>query len=179
MHKFLYKGQQRDVLEVGTFEGIGSSCISDLLLDHPNSTLDIVDPFLVADPTTPQVSGSTESIARGNIARSLHAPKVKIYKLFSTEYYKQLRGPDGTPTKLYDLIYMDGSHEPEDVKVDLQECFQLLKPGGILWMDDYNWNFKGKGAIKRAIDSVLQERLAGKYSVIHKGYQIAISRKRV
>ena len=177
MHRFLYKGKQRNVLEVGTFEGIGSSCISDLLLDHPNSTLDIVDPFLVADPTTPQVSGSTESIARGNIARSLHASKVKIHKMFSTDYYKQLRGPDGVPKKQYDLIYMDGSHVPEDVKVDLQECFQLLKLGGILWMDDYNWNLQGKGTVKRAIDSVLEEKLAGKYRVIHKGYQIAISRR--
>lgn len=38
-----------------------------------------------------------------------------------------------------DLIYIDGSHEYEDVKIDLKYYWELLKPGGIMFGDDYNW----------------------------------------
>ena len=36
-----------------------------------------------------------------------------------------------------DLIYLDGSHEYEDVKADLEAYWQLLRPGGVMFGDDY------------------------------------------
>ena len=38
----------------------------------------------------------------------------------------------------FDLIYIDGSHEYQDVKVDIQNCSNFLKEGGILCGHDYN-----------------------------------------
>jgi hypothetical protein len=35
------------------------------------------------------------------------------------------------------LIYLDGSHEYEDVKADLEAYWQLLEPGGTIFGDDY------------------------------------------
>jgi len=37
------------------------------------------------------------------------------------------------------LIYVDGSHEEEDVFSDLTDYWDLLAPGGILFGDDYSW----------------------------------------
>lgn len=37
-----------------------------------------------------------------------------------------------------ELIYIDGSHEYEDVKADIRAYLPLLKPGGVMFGDDYS-----------------------------------------
>lgn len=39
-----------------------------------------------------------------------------------------------------DLIYIDASHEEEDVHQDLCSYWDLVSPGGILFGDDYSWD---------------------------------------
>jgi len=39
-----------------------------------------------------------------------------------------------------DLIYLDGSHEEEDVHQDLVSYWDLVRPGGILFGDDWAWD---------------------------------------
>lgn len=39
-----------------------------------------------------------------------------------------------------DMIYVDGSHEEEDVYQDLLDYHTLLKPGGIIFGDDWGWS---------------------------------------
>ncbi|MFT4176284.1 MAG: class I SAM-dependent methyltransferase [Luteolibacter sp.] len=41
---------------------------------------------------------------------------------------------------LADLIYIDGSHEEDDVYQDLTSYWDLLRPGGILLGDDWGWD---------------------------------------
>ncbi len=39
-----------------------------------------------------------------------------------------------------DMIYLDGSHEQDDVARDLEHAYAILRPGGVLLGDDYvNW----------------------------------------
>ena len=38
-----------------------------------------------------------------------------------------------------DLIYIDGSHEYQDVMADLNDYYELLRPGGIIFGDDISW----------------------------------------
>jgi hypothetical protein len=46
-----------------------------------------------------------------------------------------------------ELIYLDGSHEEEDVFADLSDYWDLLAPGGIVFGDDYCWT-----GVKMAVD---------------------------
>ena len=39
-----------------------------------------------------------------------------------------------------DMIYVDASHEEEDVHQDLCAFWEVLAPGGILFGDDYSWD---------------------------------------
>lgn len=56
-----------------------------------------------------------------------------------------------------DLIYIDGSHEYEDVKTDIKLYKQLLTKKGIMFGDDYNDNWPG---VKKAVnESFLKERV--------------------
>ena len=41
---------------------------------------------------------------------------------------------------LADLIYIDGSHEYEDVRLDVASYLPLLSPGGVLFGDDADWH---------------------------------------
>jgi predicted O-methyltransferase YrrM len=41
--------------------------------------------------------------------------------------------------KLFDIIYIDGSHSAFDVLTDAVMSFYLLKSGGIMIFDDYLW----------------------------------------
>ena len=47
-----------------------------------------------------------------------------------------------------DFIFLDGSHEELDVKLDLYYYYQLLKDGGSMWGDDYGWE-----GVHKALDS--------------------------
>ena len=47
-----------------------------------------------------------------------------------------------------DFIFLDGSHEELDVKLDLYYYYQLLKDGGFMWGDDYGWE-----GVHKALDS--------------------------
>lgn len=38
-----------------------------------------------------------------------------------------------------DLIYIDGSHDYDDVKADIKAYKELLNPNGIMFGDDYGW----------------------------------------
>jgi hypothetical protein len=40
----------------------------------------------------------------------------------------------------FDFIYIDGSHMRVDVLLDAVLAWQLLKPGGFMVLDDYEWN---------------------------------------
>ena len=43
--------------------------------------------------------------------------------------------------KHFDLIYIDGDHSSEQVKIDLVNSWKVLKNGGFLVLDDYMWCF--------------------------------------
>lgn len=161
--------EKRAILEIGSFEGLSACCFSDNLLDHPDSTLDCVDPFDIADTTTPLTS-ETEVMCRENVAKSRNASKVAIHKVYSRDFFASSVEPK------YDIIYIDGSHVLEDVILDMTECFvRLLKAGGIMWMDDYGGGIPG---LRSTMDNLIAGPVfAGKCDVIHRGYQLAVRKK--
>jgi predicted O-methyltransferase YrrM len=60
---------------------------------------------------------------------------------------------------LFDLVYIDGSHQASDVLTDSIIAFQLLRVGGVMIFDDYLWSMEPEGEQdtlnmpKAAIDS--------------------------
>lgn len=51
-----------------------------------------------------------------------------------------------------DLIYIDGSHEEEAVYQDLLDYSAVLRPGGILFGDDWDW-----GGVRAAVEQFARE----------------------
>jgi hypothetical protein len=92
-------------------------------------------------------------------------------KAYSQEALRQL------PLYHYDAIYVDGSHAAADVLEDAVLSFKLLKPGGVMIFDDYEWNaFPDPWLVPlMAIDFFLQV-YQRQYELLYKGYQVAIKK---
>jgi len=76
----------------------------------------------------------------------------------------------------FDLIYVDGSHAALDVVVDAALAWRLLRTGGTLLFDDYEWNDVGEDRLLRpkpAVDALLTI-VAGKYELLFRGAQLAL-----
>jgi len=63
-----------------------------------------------------------------------------------------------------DMIYLDGSHEEIDVAADLRAYWPLLKPGGIMFGDDYQeW-----ASVRRAVNDFKKPEIKGGFWLIKK-----------
>lgn len=75
-------------------------------------------------------------------ARFANKP-VKIYRMTTREWFKVFN-------EELDWIYVDANHGYADALYDLQESFQKIKSGGLLFADDYSNN---KPGVKKAIEA--------------------------
>jgi predicted O-methyltransferase YrrM len=96
-----------------------------------------------------------------SIARSLatHPADVRACKDISSRALAGLIA-ENRP-QLFDLVYVDGSHQAPDVLTDAVMAFQLLRVGGVMIFDDYLWSMDRPGTQdvlmmpKPAIDAFL------------------------
>ena len=161
------KDKKINVLEIGAFEGRSTIWILEELIKDPESKLTTIDTFhrIFAD-------NDNETTFRGNIKESGKENQVEIIKNNSFDaitkfnYEKKVK---------FDFIYVDGSHVSCDVLSDAVLSWSLLKEGGIMIFDDYEWDYfeEEYNNPRIAIDSFLrcyQRQL----EVIYKHYQVAV-----
>lgn len=163
------------ILEIGSFEGQSSVFFSEQLLDNENSFLICVDPFFksgtVDGITTWYVDDNVKNRFYNNISKCRNFSKITHHHNTSDNFFL-------TNEITFNFIYIDGCHNPEYVKRDINNSFKFLEKNGILWIDDYLYGDRKehKGRPKDVIDDFLVE-YEGQYEIIHKGYQIAIKKK--
>ncbi len=159
------------VLEVGVFEGRSTRWLLENVLTHPESTLTYIDTFEGgADQAGLDLAGLEERFLHN--VQEFRA-KLRGYKGRSAEKLRELSFDQ------FDFIYIDGSHEAPDVLSDAVLCWPLLKVGGLLAFDDYQW--RGFPEPERcpqvAIDSFLA-MMPGRYEMLQKGYQVWVRKLR-
>ena len=110
-------------LEIGSFEGRSALWFLENVLTHPTSTITCVDIW----------EGDYEQTFDANMKAYGRPEKLTKIKSRSDEALRNLK------LRNFDFIYIDGSHEAKDVLVDAVLTWDLLKPGGIMIFDDYNW----------------------------------------
>lgn len=78
--------------------------------------------------------------------------------------------------EIFDLIYIDGSHDPDQVLKDGINSFEFLKPNGYILFDDYPWKNPRTNLIcGLGIESFLQA-FNHKIKILHKDYQVLIQK---
>ncbi|MHB0960811.1 MAG: class I SAM-dependent methyltransferase [Pirellulaceae bacterium] len=155
-------------LEIGVYEGRSAVWMLENILTHPTATVTAIDLF----------DGPYRERYFANIRRTGAADKVTSIANFSQIALREL------PLDSYDIIYIDGSHAKEDVLEDAVLSWRLLKEGGMLIFDDYQWagsfavgtSDKPSDFPKTAIDAFVQ-CFGDHLEVTHNAYQIILRKK--
>ena len=150
------------VLEIGCFEGRSSLWFLKNILTHPTSSITCVDSFS---------RKGGEPRFEHNIGISGFSKKVTKIKGKSEDVLHALQAQS------FDIVYIDGCHQPLNVLMDAVLSWLLVKPGGIIIFDDYAWNPEApyQERPKMAIDIFLQV-LETQIEVLFKAYQVIIKK---
>lgn len=134
-------------LEIGAFYGANVLSVEKLYAHHPDSKLICIDPWTDYD-SYPEYKGQQTSIY-ATFMRNIHPiqDKLTIHRGLSNEVLPTLEDNS------FDIIYIDGNHEPEYVLEDAVLSFRKLKVGGHMIFDDYGWG--GPDLTQRGIDGFL------------------------
>jgi predicted O-methyltransferase YrrM len=150
-------------LEIGSFQGRSAVWFLQNILTDPTATLDCLDRFHIL---------GTEPRFDHNLKMSRRAAQVTKHKGRSEDIL-----PGLTPAH-YDAIYVDGSHRALNVLMDAMLAWQLLKPCGVLFFDDYTWqmDLPPTERPQMAIDLFLKAHHAA-LDVMHFDYQVAVRKR--
>jgi precorrin-6B methylase 2 len=112
------------VVEIGSYRGRSTITAGRALLARASGgTLYAIDP---------QDDDSFQQL-RTNLTRAGVEPVVRLIRATSRDARREFR-----PEPI-DLIFIDGSHEYEDVRDDLGQWLPLLRPGGTVALNDPFW----------------------------------------
>jgi hypothetical protein len=128
------------ILEIGSFEGRSTVFMLEKSSEFNEVEIICVDTWTGGSEHISIDFTSVESRFDDNVTIGLRNCRNSstITKLKGTSRY-QLPKLMSSEQK-FDLVYLDGSHEPPDVLFDLVCSFQMLNKGGVLIADDYKWS---------------------------------------
>ena len=144
-----YQNKSINYLEIGAFYGANLLSVANTYASHKNSKLFAIDPWQDYDEY-PEYKNEQQSIYlkfMENVNNSNLGDKIIPIRGFSSNEVLKFEND------FFDIIYIDGNHEPEFVLEDAVVSFRKLKNNGIMIFDDYGWG--GPDLTKRGIDSFL------------------------
>lgn len=144
-----YKDRPIKYLEIGAFHGANIISVANTYGAHPDSRLYCIDPWQDYEEYPEYISEQENnySIFTRNIENSGSKDKMVVCRGFSNVEIPKYED------EFFDIIYIDGNHEPEFVLEDAVLSFRKLKKGGIMIFDDYGWG--GPDLTQRGIDGFL------------------------
>lgn len=135
--------------EVGCFYGANLISVANTYASHPDSKMYAIDPWMDYAEYS-EYKNEQPSIYDAfckNIVNCGVSHKIKVIRDFSHQAFPRLEDDS------FDMIYVDGNHNPEYVLEDGVLAFRKLKVGGYLIFDDYGWG--GPDMVQRGIDAFL------------------------
>jgi predicted O-methyltransferase YrrM len=142
-------------IEIGVFEGRSTLAFVERFLQHPDSSIVAVDRFDDVYQERFFHANLGHLIATPERPNKVHVRKGDSFDCLTALYAEMIaKSQDG-----YDFIYVDASHYMWDVFSDLALTFRLLKVGGVMICDDYDYTPYPKAprvewiVPKRAIDA--------------------------
>ena len=144
-----YKNTPINYLEIGTFYGANLLSVANSYGLHQNSKLHCIDPWEDYDDYYEYKTEQNNiyNTFLKNVNNPNYKDKIVIHRGYSNTEVPKLED------NFFNIIYIDGNHEPEYVLEDAVLSFRKLKKGGYLIFDDYGWG--GPDLTKRGIDGFL------------------------
>ena len=165
-----FKGKSNlKFLEIGSFCGNSAAWTIENILTDKTSTLTCVDPW------NGNIVHEAADYDFGYIERAfdeqLEPFKDQLIKCkaYSDDWLMSNR------SEMYDFIYIDGDHMPQAFMLDGVLSWELLKPGGIMAIDDYEWTHpRGARYNPKAAIDMFVNMYSEHLEVIEKGWQVWI-----
>lgn len=144
-----YKDRPINYLEIGVFYGANLLSVANTYGLHPDSKLYGVDPWedYYEYPEYKEQQLKIYDSFITNLQNSGVQDKVVLHRGYSNLEIPKFQD------EFFDIVYIDGNHEPEYVLEDAVLSFRKLKKEGIMIFDDYGWG--GPDLTKRGIDGFL------------------------
>jgi predicted O-methyltransferase YrrM len=144
-----YAHKPINYLEIGTLCGANLLSVAKTYGLHPDSKLHCIDPWEDYDeyPEFKNEQDSLYSMFIKNVSSFGQKDKIIVHRGYSNNEVLKF------DNEIFDIIYIDGNHQPEYVLEDGVLCFRKLKKGGIMIFDDYGWG--GPDLTQRGIDAFL------------------------
>ncbi|WP_261219975.1 class I SAM-dependent methyltransferase [Ancylothrix sp. D3o] len=162
-------------LEIGSWEGRSTCWLLENILIHPSAEITCIDTFQGSIEHTTFFNqtyiNSIESRFDFNIQLTQAGQKVKKIIGNSHEILRTL------PLNTYDFIYIDGSHLACDVLADAVLSWPILKLGGLMIFDDYDFSVPNQPTqdTKIGIDAFLKA-FQPKLKILQQEYQVMVEK---
>lgn len=145
------------ILEIGAYEGRATTWLADNMLDNKESRLFTCDTFMGSIEHTDEQRANLYERFNRNLAICKYPERIMLFVESSLSLLPRLML---TRDLKFDIIYVDGSHETQDVIADGLHAYMLLKENGVVIFDDYSWSMDGgKTYPVRAAVDILQKKL--------------------
>jgi len=161
--------------EIGVWQGAFSSQILEITAPRK---LHLIDPWLF-QPEFPRCmyggaiakhQSDMDKIYQNVITRFGKYEKVFIHRGFSEQVLLEFSDA------YFDWIYIDGNHDYDFVRRDIEMGSLKVKSGGFIAGDDYDWGEDRGFPIQRAVQGFLKEKKVGKLKLIGSQFVIKLRR---
>jgi hypothetical protein len=184
-HLLPHKPSIQSYLEVGVCEAQSLVWVLENLLDgKPHGMAVGVDPFLDSRNWHKGEGDTAKRLAFGNLSALTGVQPVRTEGTPSWTWITGGRFPAveliTEPSQLwlkkehreFDLAYVDGNHDAPNALLDILLCFNLLRVGGILVIDDYDRRQARGGRIQvQAAVQAFEDTHHGLYDELYRHYK--------
>lgn len=145
-----YENKDLTIVEVGSWKGLSAYTMANIVKanDYKNADIICVDTWLGAPEFW---TWGNNDDTRGKSLHKIHGYPSVFYtftKNMKASNHQDVIAPLPLPSSeaihvlkhhniKADIVYIDASHEYENVKRDMADYWDILKPGGMMFGDDY------------------------------------------
>jgi predicted O-methyltransferase YrrM len=163
-------------LHIGNFVGVSLAALSDIVVGHdPESRVVSIDPNVlhlgVDDP-----QGHTLALLAhfGVAGRNVVIPGYSLARPVGAAGLENVLLTLERLGQRFDLVFVDGNHEPQYVRAELEILVRLVEDGGLLILDDVSHSYEG---IQQLFEEVGSDDGWPLQKLGHDGLQIGVLRK--
>ena len=138
--KFLYNfvGKKINIMEIGVYEGEATTWFLKNLMTNKESKIYAIDTFEGSPEYIDTDFSKIKKTFLNNIKKTKRDNQVIVMEMMSFTALNKLIY-EKKMFNQFDIIFIDASHEANDVILDAVLSWRLLKVEGILIFDDYKW----------------------------------------
>ncbi len=140
LRQLILNNNARNILELGFFHGKSSAYIAAVLEERGDGHLTTID-LTSARTKTPNITQILSDLRLSHRVTPIFA-----HRSYTWELQKMLRA---RPRPVIDLCYLDGGHTWDVSALGVFLVDRLIRPGGILVLDDLDWSIATSPALQK------------------------------